>query len=190
MDLDGRGIFEGTKTWSTPRRRTGDNNMIEIEEMRTNEIEELLKTVGYGHLATARNNQPYVVPVHYAYDKPLIYVYTTEGKKSEIIKVNPQVCLQVEDVKSNQDWKSVIALGDAEQVSDPAERERALKLVAEVNPTLSPAVSIRWMDSWVRENIEVILKITPRMLTGRATIAKSDTDAPLAAGERSRSSIY
>lgn len=164
--------------------------MIEIEEMRKDEVDELLARLNYGHLATSRNDQPYVVPVHFVYDKPLIYVYTTEGKKSEIIRTNPQVCLQSEDVKNNQDWQSVVVIGDAVQVDDVDERDRAMKLLTAVNPTMTPAVSIRWMDSWVRENIEVILKITPRMITGRATVAKSDTGKPFAPGDNRRSTIY
>ena len=59
--------------------------MIEIEEMRKSEVDVLLSHLNYGHLATSRNDQPYVVPVHFVYDGTLIYVYTTEGKKSEII---------------------------------------------------------------------------------------------------------
>ncbi len=164
--------------------------MIEIDEMRKGEMADLLKRCGYGHLACSRNDQPYVVPVHYAYDDENVYVYTTEGKKSEIIRANPQVCLQTEEVTDNRNWKSVIVIGDAFQVDDPAERDRALDLVAKVNPTLTPAVSIRWMDSWVRENIEVILRIKPRMMTGRATVERSDSDVPYAPDESRRSTIY
>lgn len=164
--------------------------MIEIEEMRKDEIVELLSRLNYGHLATSRNDQPYVVPVHFGFDGTVIYVYTTEGKKSEIIRANPQVCLQSEDVNTNQDWQSVVVIGDAVQVDDAEERNAAMKLLTEINPTMTPAVSIRWMDSWVRENVEVILKITPRMLTGRATVAKSETDKPFAPGDNRRSTIY
>ena len=55
--------------------------MIEVQELGNKQIEELLKRVGYGHLGCARNNHPYVVPINYAYEDGLIYIYTTEGKK-------------------------------------------------------------------------------------------------------------
>lgn len=144
--------------------------MIAVEEMDEAQIREVLKRIGYGHLGMARGGLPYVVPVHYAYDDPYIYIYTTEGRKTGIIKDNPEVCLQVEDVKSDKDWVSVIASGKAAQVTDDAERRRALELILDSNPTLTPALSIRWMDNRIRENIEVIYRIQPRMLTGRATI--------------------
>jgi len=144
--------------------------MIAVEEMSNEQIKEVLKRVRYGHLGLARNNHPYVVPINYAFDDPHIYIYTTEGKKTEIIKNNPEVCLQVEDVRSQKDWESVIVIGDVEQISDLSEREQALKHILSANPTLTPAVSIRWMDSWVRENIEVVYRLKPRMMTGRSTI--------------------
>lgn len=147
--------------------------MIAVEEMSNGQIKEVLKRIGYGHLGMARGNHPYVVPIHYAYDDPHIYFYTTEGKKTEIIKNNPEVCLQIEQVKSSRDWQSVIAVGEAVRLTDFEERERALESILASNPTLTPAVSIRWMDSWVRENIEVIYRLTPRMLTGRSTIEHS-----------------
>ncbi len=154
--------------------------MIEVEDMRKNEINDFLSRQNYGHLGCAENNQPYVIPVHYAYDEPAIYVYTTEGKKSKMIEENPQVCLQVEEVHDNQNWKSAVVSGRAVQVTDSAERNRALELITKVNPTLTPAVSIRWMDSWVRENVEVILRIDPTVKTGRASVDRSDTAVPFA----------
>ncbi|MGH9819889.1 MAG: pyridoxamine 5'-phosphate oxidase family protein [Pyrinomonadaceae bacterium] len=154
--------------------------MIEVREMDDQEILELLTHTGYGHLACSQHNQPYLVPIHYAYEEPNIYIYTTEGKKSEIIEENPRICLQVEDVQDNKHWKSVIVTGRAERLTDEDTRSAALKAVVAVNPTLTPAVSIRWMDNWVRENIEAIYLITPAEMTGRCTLVRGETDRPLA----------
>lgn len=146
--------------------------MIEIEEMRAGEAREVLGQLNYAHLALAKDNIPYVVPVHYAYDGRDLYVYTTEGKKAEIIRANPEVCLQAEDVEDNENWKSVMVAGTAEQITDEDRRQKALDLILKVNPKLTPAISVRWMDSWVRENIEVIYRITPRSVTGRQTVKR------------------
>jgi nitroimidazol reductase NimA-like FMN-containing flavoprotein (pyridoxamine 5'-phosphate oxidase superfamily) len=165
--------------------------MIAVEEMSSGEIKEVLKRVGYGHLGVARGNHPYVVPIHYAYDDPYIYIYTTEGKKTEIIKDNPEICLQIEVVKSEKDWQSVIVTGEAVILKDNEERERALEFILAVNPTLTPAISIRWMDSWVRENIEVVYRIAPRMMTGRSTIEHADSSPEFSEQEKKRkSTIY
>jgi nitroimidazol reductase NimA-like FMN-containing flavoprotein (pyridoxamine 5'-phosphate oxidase superfamily) len=160
--------------------------MIEVEDLSDNEIHEILSRVGYGHLGCSRNDRPYVVPVHYAYDNRTIFIYTTEGKKFEIIKQNSNVCLQVEEVIDNQHWISVIVDGTAEQINSGPERIPALEAIVAANPTLTPAVSIRWMDDWVRENIEVIYRITPATTSGRRSV-KRLSDKPLVpskAGER------
>jgi nitroimidazol reductase NimA-like FMN-containing flavoprotein (pyridoxamine 5'-phosphate oxidase superfamily) len=164
--------------------------MLEIEEMSREDMKDMLRQVGYGHLGCSRNNEPYVVPVHYAYSEAFIYLYTTEGKKVEIIRENPRVCLQVESVTDNQNWKSVIVTGDAEQVVNEEEREKALEMIAEINPTLMPAVSVHWMDSWVRENVEVILRLEAKLMTGRATVEESGTDAMFAPDETRKNTIY
>jgi uncharacterized protein len=165
--------------------------MIAIEEMDTGHIKEILKRVRYGHLGMARGRFPYVVPVHYVYDDPYIYIYTTEGKKTEIIRDNAEVCLQVEEVRDDKDWASVIAAGEAERVTDEEERKGALEAILSSNPTLTPALSVRWMDNWIRENIEVIYRIRPRMLTGRVTIEYTGFFAGDSAKEKSRKSkIY
>ena len=63
--------------------------MVEIEEMGNSEIEELLGRSAYGHIACSLNDHPYVVPIHFSYDEPFVYIYTTEGKKSEIMRAEP-----------------------------------------------------------------------------------------------------
>jgi nitroimidazol reductase NimA-like FMN-containing flavoprotein (pyridoxamine 5'-phosphate oxidase superfamily) len=147
--------------------------MIEIEDMRESEAREVLGTLDYAHLAVAKDNIPYVVPVHYAYDGTDLFVYTTEGKKAEIIRVNPEICLQAEEVQDKENWKSVMVSGTATQLTNEEDRQKALDLILKVNPKLTPAISIRWMDNWVRENIEVIYRITPRSITGRRTIKRN-----------------
>jgi nitroimidazol reductase NimA-like FMN-containing flavoprotein (pyridoxamine 5'-phosphate oxidase superfamily) len=165
--------------------------MIAVEEMNSGQIKQILKRVGYGHLGMARGKSPYVVPIHYVYEDPYIYIYTTEGKKAEIIRDNPEVCLQVEDVKSDKDWVSVMAVGEALPITNSAQRKRALEIIMAANPTLTPALSVRWMDSWIRENVEVIYRIKPRMLTGRVTIEYSGFFAGATGQEKSRKSrIY
>jgi len=144
--------------------------MIEIHEMAICEIDEFLVRIGYGHLACARDDRPYVVPVHYAYRKPDIYIYTTEGLKTDIIRANPHVCLQVEEVIDNEDWRSVVVTGDAEQITKLNLKEEAIRLIRSTNPTLSPAISIRWVDNWIRENIGVVYRLRPETVTGRSPV--------------------
>src|SRR6187402_3918508 len=102
--------------------------MIEILEMRNGEMYELLQRVGYGHLACSQGDQPYVVPIYFAYDGVDIFIYTTEGKKSAAMDSNPKVCLQVEEFLENSMWRSVVVIGEAHQIADQTERESAIDL--------------------------------------------------------------
>lgn len=158
--------------------------MIEVQEMSDPEIDKLLGRIGYGHLACSHNDQPYVVPVHYAYSNGEIFVYTTEGKKSEIIAANPRVCLQAEEVTDNQHWQSVIVDGVATRLAGEKERDVAFRKIVEINPTLTPAVSIHWMDEWIRENIEVIYRIIPDRMSGRRAVVRKGRAAAVIPGAK------
>lgn len=158
--------------------------MVEIEEMNDDEIRETLARLNYAHLACSKDDLPYVVPVHYAFDGEHIFIYTTEGKKAEMLRANPELCLQAEEVTDKEHWVSVIAFGRVEQLVDEDERNAALEKILEVNPRLTPAVSIRWMDSWVRQNVEVIYRVRPRKMTGRRTVSRTRGREPVAARTR------
>jgi len=148
--------------------------MLEVVEMDADGCRRLLLRVGYGHLGLVRDTHPYVVPIHYTYDEPHVYIYTTEGKKTEIVRANPEVCLQVEDVTDDNHWQSVIITGDAVQLTSKEEIAGAKKLILAENPRLTPALSIRWMDSWARSNYEVVYRIAPITITGRTTLDRSN----------------
>jgi len=141
--------------------------MIEILEMRDGEMYELLRRVGYGHLACSQDDQPYVVPIYFAYDGEDIFIYTTEGKKSAAMDNNPKVCLQVEEFLANSMWRSVVVIGEANRVADQAEREVAVDLIRNQNPSLLPALAIKWSNDWIRKNVEAVYRIKIVSLTGR-----------------------
>jgi nitroimidazol reductase NimA-like FMN-containing flavoprotein (pyridoxamine 5'-phosphate oxidase superfamily) len=145
--------------------------MIEIKDMTFAEIETLLDRVRYGHLGCAKDNHPYVVPISFTYDDHTIYLYTTEGKKCDMIEANPEVCLQVEEVLDNDNWRSAIVVGQVEKLTSVKDREKAFAAVVAANPNLSPAISFRWVDEWVREekDSEVIYRLTAETATGRQT---------------------
>ena len=145
--------------------------MLEIEEMTAQNAHLLLKEQNYGHLGCARPDaRPYVVPIHYAYDEPDIYIFTTEGMKTECIAANPEVCLQVEDVLDSGHWRSVIVNGRAEALTEPEDKERAMQLITQSNPKLTPAISRMWVDAWGRANVVTIYRICPEIISGRQTV--------------------
>lgn len=96
-------------------------------------------------------------------------MYTTAGLKSGIIRDNPRICLQVEELFETGAWQSVVVTGEAMEIVDPTQRERAVDLIRHSNPTLLPALAIKWSNDWIRKNVEVVYRIKIDLATGRMT---------------------
>jgi uncharacterized protein len=144
--------------------------MLDIDEMSSKEIYELLRKIGYGHLGFIHEGKPYVMPMHYYLEGEEIYMFTTEGMKTHDIDASPEICLQVEEVINDPlHWRSVIVAGQAKRLTEKVEIDRVRKLIKEVNPTLSPAVNRTWIDSWGRAEVVAIYRVYPSEMSGRTT---------------------
>ena len=107
----------------------------------TKEIEEILERAPVGRLGLADGEEPYVVPLNFVYDDGRIYFHSgVEGRKLEIIKSNPRVCFEVDEIGevvlnegavcfSTAYYKSVIALGTARLLEEDDEKMQALDLL-------------------------------------------------------------
>jgi len=147
----------------------GNDQMLKIEDMAPAEMHALLQRESFGHLGCARDGRPYVLPMNYAYDGKELYFFTTEGMKTQFIEANPQVCLQVEEITDSTHWRSVMVIGTAEQITKSEQMQRAMKLITERNPSLSPAISSTQLDTWGRAVDIAIYRITPEVIDGRKT---------------------
>jgi nitroimidazol reductase NimA-like FMN-containing flavoprotein (pyridoxamine 5'-phosphate oxidase superfamily) len=70
----------------------------------------------------------YVVPISYAYDGEYVYFHSYEGKKIDIMRKNPKICFQIDEMKDMANWKSVIAWGEFEELNDYEEKIKLSKL--------------------------------------------------------------
>lgn len=143
--------------------------MLDIDEMGKKEINELLQKVSLGHLGCSLDGQPYVMPMHYYFDEPNIYIFTTVGMKTKYIDVNPLVCLQVEEVHNLEHWRSVTVNGKAEHITEQQEIDRVMEFVKSINPSLSPALNRTWIDAWGRTEDMALYQIHPTEMSGRTT---------------------
>jgi len=102
-----------------------------IKDLSVDECGELLARINFGRLACARSNQPYIVPIYFAYEPDHLYGFTTAGQKVEWMRSNPQVCVEVDEVTSHFQWKSVVITGRYEELRDTPEHssERAQALL-------------------------------------------------------------
>jgi len=103
-----------------------------INEMTEQECGAVLAGASLGRLGCSFNNQPYVVPVYFAYEPGYIYVLSTFGRKTEWMRANPKVCVEVEEIENESQWRSVIATGRYQELTEPQftnERAHAQKLL-------------------------------------------------------------
>ena len=110
------------------------------------EIEALLRRRRIGRIAYCVENRPYVVPVNYAYDGSGIYVISRPGRKIDAMRAQPRVCFEVEDIHESagaMDWRSVIADGVYEELTDDDGRRIALTLLGKIcagSPSSMPVI--------------------------------------------------
>jgi len=144
--------------------------MLKVEDMAPAEMHALLQRESFGHLGCARDDRPYVVPMNYAYDGKDLFFFTTQGMKTEFIDANPQVCLQVEEITDSTQWRSVMVIGKAAQITRNEEMQQAMKLITERNPSLTPAISATELDALGRAVDIALYRIVPELIDGRKTI--------------------
>src|SRR5438874_1265534 len=100
---------------------------MHIEEMTNPESRAMLKGMHVARLACALNNQPYIVPVHLAFDGQFFYGYSTLGHKIEWMRQNPLICLEIDTVIGNSQWESVVVFGSYEELPATPEYENSRK---------------------------------------------------------------
>lgn len=101
-----------------------------ILEMSTSEIDEFVHSQKVGRVGCHLGGETYVVPVIYGWDAECIYVYTTEGKKIDMMRENPRVCFEIDEYRSDGGWRSVIAQGVFEELRDD-DVAHALRIISE-----------------------------------------------------------
>lgn len=67
-----------------------------------------------------------------------IYARTFEGLKISMMRKNPKVCFQIDEMENMANWKSVVTWGTYEELKNEAERNEGLeKLISRMLPEIS-----------------------------------------------------
>lgn len=91
-------------------------------------IEEVLANNVLGRLGCYDGGKIYIVPITYLYHNKHIIAHSTEGMKIRMMRRNPSVCFEVDEMKSFNNWKSVIAWGEFQELTSERQRYEAMKL--------------------------------------------------------------
>jgi nitroimidazol reductase NimA-like FMN-containing flavoprotein (pyridoxamine 5'-phosphate oxidase superfamily) len=105
-----------------------------IRELPPDGIEDLLRTAIVGRIAccdhgAAGDGRPYLVPLAYGYDGESVYAHSAPGRKLDLMRAQPRVTFEVDRAEASDCWRSVIAEGEFEEIADPDERGRALRII-------------------------------------------------------------
>jgi nitroimidazol reductase NimA-like FMN-containing flavoprotein (pyridoxamine 5'-phosphate oxidase superfamily) len=112
-----------------------------LGELDARQIEEVLRQGAVGRIGCHAGGRTYVVPITYAYDGECVYGHSAEGQKIRMMRANPAVCFEVDQMEDLANWRSVIAQGTFEELRG-AEAEAALhKLTRRLLPLVASETS-------------------------------------------------
>lgn len=106
-------------------------------------INHMLTNQWYGRLGCAVGNDVLVVPVTYLYDGHFIYGHTREGTKTKLMRQNPNVCLEIDEVVSPTHWRSVVVHGRFEELTGEERTEVLHRLGPRTAPFFADEVPAR-----------------------------------------------
>ena len=110
-----------------------------LEKLVQKECVQILTNNYIGHLGYVQNNTPYVIPITYYYDptENAIFSYSSEGHKVKAMRKNKTVALQVEAIKTLNNWMSVLAHGIFEEIQGSAAKMYLHRFAQNVKRTMA-----------------------------------------------------
>lgn len=99
----------------------------------------LLESTEMGHLATAAEGWPYVLPLAFAYDGAVIYFHCGEGLMASLLAEESRACLGLttsprfvagpNPCEHSYRYESVLVFGEVTRLDEDSAREHALRLL-------------------------------------------------------------
>lgn len=145
-----------------------------IRELSASQCGQVLATNRVARLACSRGDEPYVVPINYAFLEGSAYAFTVPGMKLDIMRSNPRVALLVEDHGARLGWISVVATGRFEELPDrighKLDRDRAWALLSQHADWWQPAALKPIEPPVADQTRHVYFRIHIDRMTGREAV--------------------
>ncbi|AMR30000.1 pyridoxamine 5'-phosphate oxidase [Mucilaginibacter sp. PAMC 26640] len=145
-----------------------------LRELNDKQIESLLKSEMIGRIGCQSDGVVYIVPVNYIYDGTNIYCHSAKGMKIDMMRKNPEICFEVENIKDLTNWQTVIAWGRFEEIIDMAEKQKVLQQLTDritpyiIDDSVTREHGFADEESDIGTTIELIIyKIIVHKKTGR-----------------------
>jgi nitroimidazol reductase NimA-like FMN-containing flavoprotein (pyridoxamine 5'-phosphate oxidase superfamily) len=143
---------------------------MQVKQLKKEECRKILRRKQLGRIACSYDNQPYIVPINFVYDgEKNLYASSLVGQKIKWMRENPLVCIEVDEINGQNDWKTIIIFGKFEELPDTPEFEdhrvfaRELLSKFPVEKQISDGFGINQKSS---ENKTVFYRIGIKKITG------------------------
>lgn len=146
-----------------------------VNEMNEKECRELFSRTSMGRLGCSQADQPYVVPIYFAFELDFFYVLSTIGQKIEWMRANPKVCIEIDEIASESEWTSVIVNGQFQELLEPQytdERAHARKLLEKRYLWWQNALGERQLKSGQDLITPTFFRIRVASMTGLRAVAE------------------
>jgi uncharacterized protein len=107
-----------------------------VKRLSQEEAKTLLSEGTVGHLGCVTERGPYVVPLPYIFHDGDIYIHSPMGSQIQTWRQNPKACFQVDKSDDDYSWRSAIAFGKYEEITDAEERAGFMQLIRKRFPHL------------------------------------------------------
>lgn len=142
-----------------------------IGELTPQQIERILHEHVIGRIACHARGRTYVVPITYAYEGGAILCHTGLGQKVAMMRENPAVCFEVDDLAHLPRWESVVVYGRYEELHGDAADAALAALQARLtaSPPAKPPYEGAgvWSPDTRRQRPDVVFRIAIDEKTGR-----------------------
>jgi uncharacterized protein len=134
-----------------------------IKRLNPEQARALLDEGRVGRLGCVIDGAPYVVPVNYVVNGDSIYIHSLIGQKIRALRENPRACFQVDDIKADFQWRSVLAFGDYEEIADDQERRWVARRLLTRFPNLTPIEAVPVHDG---QSSVIVFRIRIKDISG------------------------
>lgn len=148
---------------------------MKIEELTRDACLAFLARCFFGRIACSKHSQPYITPFYFAYHDHKICSFSTVGQKIEWLRANPLACVEVDEIKTSQQWTSVVVFGTFEEIPETPDgqstREQVYELLQQRPLWWEPGYAKTFLHGTPKPLTPVYFRIAIQEITGhRATL--------------------
>ncbi|MFD2724657.1 pyridoxamine 5'-phosphate oxidase family protein [Hyunsoonleella rubra] len=146
-----------------------------MKDLKKYEAIHLLNNNYIGYLSFIWENEPYVLPITYYYDedKECILSYSTEGHKIQAMRVNNSVSINVVQLKTVNNWQSVLVHGKFEELNGAYAKQQLHKFASGVKKIIFkkenkyPDLISDFSSKAISGKLPIVYRITISRITGK-----------------------